>query len=251
MKYFLLLILILGVVGAGYYFYNKEDATTPQKQEVAILVVPPQIPKNNVMVESTQLDKAGYLVVREVVGNRLGQIIEISSLLNPGLHKNVQISLGETDISNKELIVMIYEDQGDKSFNDLDMPFINSEGYVTASYVSTGKPLPVEITEGESSMAGHNMPGMQGMQRVRYTNNGFIPSSIRVASGTIVEFINESDTEMWVASNDHPGHEILSTFDQFKGSRKGSLYRYVFDKQGTWKYHDHLTPSLEGVVIVD
>lgn len=250
MKYFLLLIIFLGV-GSGYYFYNKEDATTPQKQEVAILTVQPQIPKGSVIVESAKLDKTGYLVIREVVGNRLGQIIEISSLLNPGLHNNIQISLGEAGINNKELIVMIYEDQGDKSFNDLDMPFINSEGYVTASYVSTGKPLPQEITEGESNMAGHNMPGMQGMQRVRYTNDGFIPSSIRVASGTMVEFINESDNEMWVASNEHPSHEKLSTFDQFRGSKKGSLYRYVFDKKGTWDYHDHIAPSFEGVVIVD
>ena len=222
MKYFLLLIMVVGV-GTGFYFYNKQDATTPKNQEVAILMVQPQNPKGSVTVESAKLDKSGYLVIREVVGNRLGQIIEISSLLNPGLHQNIKISLGETDIRNKELIVMIYEDQGDKSFNDLDMPFINSEGYVTASYVSTGKPLPQEITEGESNMAGHNMPGMEGMKRVRYTNKGFIPPSIRVASGTMVEFINESDEEMWVASNEHPSHEKLSTFDQFRGSKKGSI----------------------------
>ena len=250
MKYFLLLTMILGV-GAGFYFYNKEETITPQDQEVAILRVQPQITKDSVMIESVKLEKTGYLVIREVVGNRLGQIIEISSLLNPGLHKNIKISLGETDISNKELIVMIYEDQGDKSFNDLDMPFINSEGYVTASYVSTGKSLPQEMTEGESNMAGHNMPGMEGMKRVRYTNEGFKPPSIRVASGTMVEFINESDEEMWVASNEHPSHEKLSTFDQFRGSKKGSIYRYIFDKKGTWEYHDHFVPSFEGVVIVE
>ena len=55
---------------------------------------------------------------------------------------------------------------------------------------------------------------------------------------------------MWTASNPHPAHTILPTFDQFKGSEPGSVYQYTFDQVGTWRYHDHINPAFGGVVIV-
>lgn len=118
-----------------------------------------------------------------------------------------------------------------------------------ARYVKTGEPLPASITEADASGA-HTMPGAPGMVRVRYTDNGFVPAKVEVSTGTMVEFVNESSMEMWVASDVHPSHEKLPTFDQFRSFRKGGLYRYVFDKAGTWEYHDHISPSLVGIVTV-
>lgn len=90
-----------------------------------------------------------------------------------------------------------------------------------------------------------------GMETVRYTNDGFKPSKLSVSAGTMIEFVNQSDSEMWVASNVHPSHEILPTFDQFKGVIKGKSYMYTFDKKGVWPYHDHINPALEGVITVE
>lgn len=61
-------------------------------------------------------------------------------------------------------------------------------------------------------------------------------------------FVNESSTGMWVASNEHPGHSILPTFDQFKSTSNGTIYNYVFDKVGSWIYPDHLKPAVVGAV---
>ena len=66
----------------------------------------------------------------------------------------------------------------------------------------------------------------------------------------MVHFVNESSIDMWVASDDHPAHTDLPTFDQFKGSPPGEQYVYIFDQAGEWKYHDHLTPTAVGTITV-
>ena len=147
----------------------------------------------------------------------------------------------------------IYEDYGnDGVFNDFDQPAINGDGFMTARYVKTGKSITSSIAEADSSdTQGMNMPGMKAMTIVKYTDKGFVPEKIEVPVGSMVEFINDSSTVMWVASTPHPQHTDLPTFDQFKAFKKGSIYRYVFDKMGTWGYHDHIRPSLGGVVVVN
>ena len=66
----------------------------------------------------------------------------------------------------------------------------------------------------------------------------------------MVHFVNESSIDMWVATDDHPAHTDLPTFDQFKGSPPGEQYVYIFDEVGEWKYHDHLTPTATGIITV-
>ncbi len=105
------------------------------------------------------------------------------------------------------------------------------------------------------------------VSRIVYTNKGFEPASITVGLGATVEWVNESDKLMWVASNDHPSHSILPGFDQ-KGSEGNvsapqssvpvalahtgvEIYRYTFEKRGRWDYHNHLVPADRGTVVVE
>jgi plastocyanin len=235
----------------------KAQETISEKQEsnsnAKDLIVAPQTPTDKVIVESSTLQKDGFLVVRQMDDGQLSQVIEMSQPLKTGMYKNIPINLGSADIANKELIVMIYEDYANDSvFNDLDMPALNENGNMTARYVKTGKPLPSTITEGESVGAmAHNMAGMKSMAKVRYTDKGFTPNKIEVEIGSMVEFINASSMDMWVASVPHPAHSKLPTFDQFRLYKKGAIYRYVFDKKGTWEYHDHINPTAGGVVTVN
>ena len=103
--------------------------------------------------------------------------------------------------------------------------------------------------------------------RIMYTNEGFEPSEITVKASTTVEWINTSDTLMWVASDPHPSHTGLPGFDehgtdadapQSQGlvpyvyaHSAGGVYRYTFLERGTWHYHNHLDPSDRGLVIVE
>ncbi|MEK7152656.1 MAG: cupredoxin domain-containing protein, partial [Patescibacteria group bacterium] len=174
----------------------------------------------------------------------------ISPLLPTGLHQNVTINLGDFYEGGKELIVMIYTDNGDLVFNDNDKPYVDESGHITARYVSNGTVVAQSLLKSNSVSQGHVMGGAP-MPRVRYTNAGFVPVKITVKVGTMVEFVNESNGPMWVASNEHPEHAFLPTFDQFETVDSGAAYTYVFDKPGEWPFHDHINPALEGVIIAE
>ncbi|MEK7081371.1 MAG: hypothetical protein AAB888_00200 [Patescibacteria group bacterium] len=87
-------------------------------------------------------------------------------------------------------------------------------------------------------------------QIVKYTDAGFAPTALEIASGETVTFVNESSNQMWIASAIHPTHELLPEFDQMEGTPKGSMYSFTFTKPGVWKFHDHLNPAMKGSVTV-
>ncbi len=75
----------------------------------------------------------------------------------------------------------------------------------------------------------------------------FNPSTLTIRAGTTVNFVNMSNTPMWVASNPHPSHTDLPGFDE-KGN--GDSYRFTFTKVGTWGYHNHPNPTIGGTIVV-
>ncbi len=83
-----------------------------------------------------------------------------------------------------------------------------------------------------------------------YDGTRFSPASVEIKKGETVLFLNKSSVNMWVASNPHPAHTILSSFDQFVGSKPGTTYQYTFDEIGTWRYHDHINPNKGGMIVV-
>lgn len=83
---------------------------------------------------------------------------------------------------------------------------------------------------------------------VVYTDDGFSPAELTVATGTEVTFVNQSNNPMWVGSDSHPAHNDYPDFDQLEG---GDQYSYTFTEAGSYNYHNHLVPSDGGVVIVE
>lgn len=246
-KIVILVLIVLAAVGTTIYLNNRRAQSTnnsPAAVNAEELIVTPQEARTSVTVSRATLAQGGYVVIRGSDGKRLGQVIEISLYLEAGAHENVTIELGDFYTFNlaDQLIAMIYHDDGDKAFSELDLPVETA----SAVFVETGKPVPLSVLE--QHVAASN--GM-GMETVRYTNTGFQPAKLTVPVGTMVEFVNQSDKEMWVASNVHPAHDILPTFDEFKGEGKGKSYMYTFDKKGAWPYHDHINPALEGVITVE
>lgn len=99
---------------------------------------------------------------------------------------------------------------------------------------------------------------------VTYTDDGYSPAEITIQLGQTVRFINQSSGDMWPASAVHPTHEVYDgttlrehcvdgasdTFDACRGIAVGESYAFTFDKQGTWRYHDHLDASEFGSITV-
>ncbi len=245
-----IIAVVVLIAGAAYFLVDWNRTNGVVVPTPASLAIDPQNDEMKVVVQSAQLLKDGYLVVRAAEGTRLGQIVEISDLLPTGHHQNVTIDLGDFYEGGKELIVMIYADNGDRVFNDNDKPYTSENGSITARYVSSGTEVAQSLLKSNSASQGHVMGGAP-MPRVRYTNAGFVPKDLTVNVGTMVEFVNESNSPMWVASNEHPEHGLLPTFDQFETVDTSATYTYVFDKSGEWSYHDHINPALEGVILVE
>jgi len=100
---------------------------------------------------------------------------------------------------------------------------------------------------------------------VTYTDNGFSPLNLTIASGTTVVFKNQSSSPMWPASAFHPTHraypgsgiekcgtpEQPKIFDACGEIPAGQSWSFKFDIPGTWKYHDHLNPEKTGIITVE
>jgi len=95
---------------------------------------------------------------------------------------------------------------------------------------------------------------------IEITTQGFVPSEITIPPGTTVVWKNIEEKQHWPASNFHPTHTMYpetssddclgSSFDACRGLQQGETYSFTFDQSGAWAYHDHLFPSMGGVVFV-
>ncbi|MST04011.1 MAG: hypothetical protein EXS49_00370 [Candidatus Pacebacteria bacterium] len=86
---------------------------------------------------------------------------------------------------------------------------------------------------------------------ISMTDNSFSPSSISINKGDIIVFINNGSNAHWPASNTHPTHEIYPEFDPRRPISPGSLWEFKFEKSGSWKMHDHLSPKITGTITVN
>ena len=248
------ILTIVTLIGLFYVFLDESErnifSTVQHESPEELLVLPQPESTTTVFIERIAIKYPGFLAVRSLENGRISQIIEISSYLTAGVHTAISIDLGEFYDGKADLIVVAYDDaKNDQIFNDLDQPMVDENNKVIAKYVKTGTEVPTEMFASTGEAMRHIMDGVK-METVRYTNQGYVPDHLEVSAGTMVQFINESDNDMWVASNEHPGHTNLPTFDQFSPSTKSSVYNYTFDQVGTWSYHDHLRPTLTGLISV-
>lgn len=98
---------------------------------------------------------------------------------------------------------------------------------------------------------------------VVYGDDGYIPASISITSGDTVVFQNMSSSSVWPASNAHPTHTLYPDssiqkcggedviFDACGAMAPGQEWSFIFMEQGTWRYHNHMRPSMQGTIIVE
>ena len=85
---------------------------------------------------------------------------------------------------------------------------------------------------------------------VEYTADGrFVPERLDITTGDEVAFVNASDQPVWPASNIHPTHEILPSFDPLAVIWPGDSWSYHFTENGYWRYHNHIEPSQTGLIV--
>lgn len=102
-----------------------------------------------------------------------------------------------------------------------------------------------EITQQTSSPS--SVP--QGDDTVILTSSGFSPSTLTIKVGTTVTWVNKSGNAATVNSNPHPVHTDYPPLN-LGGFQDGGTLSLVFNKPGTYGYHNHLNPSQKGTIIV-
>ena len=90
---------------------------------------------------------------------------------------------------------------------------------------------------------------------VLITSSDFRPTTITINQGDTITWINQGSKESWPASNIHPTHTLYpgsSLCEEFDSCMisPGESWSFTFNEVGIWIYHDHLNPSLEGLIEV-
>lgn len=85
---------------------------------------------------------------------------------------------------------------------------------------------------------------------VTVTALGFAPQTLTIKAGTKVLWMNKSGEVATVNSGAHPTHLVYPPLNLGEFGN-GSSVQLVFDKPGTYNYHDHLNPSRTGTIVVE
>lgn len=107
-------------------------------------------------------------------------------------------------------------------------------------------PLPPE----ESRRLERESEGSVQQVTVALSASGFAPQTIKIKFGTKVVWVNKSGATATVNSALHPTHLVYPPLN-LNSFEDGQSLSLVFDKSGTYKYHDHLNPSRTGTVVVE
>lgn len=92
-------------------------------------------------------------------------------------------------------------------------------------------------------------PAPQEQNTITLTSVGFSLQSLIIKAGATITWINKSGVDAIVNSSPHPSHTDypplnLGIFPD------GGMLSLTFDKAGTYKYHNHLSPSQAGTIVV-
>ena len=77
----------------------------------------------------------------------------------------------------------------------------------------------------------------------------FNPTNITVPKGTMVTWINNDNVPHKVVSDPYTTHSDLPGLES-KTINPGESYSYTFNILGSWVYHCHFKPEMQGRVIV-
>lgn len=145
--------------------------------------------------------------------------------------------------------------QGTTGTSDTNVPVVNT--IVDDSGSAT------DIGSSDTSGTNQEPPTTAPMSAtVAYNGTSFEPKTVTIAKGGTVTWQNRGSGSMWVASARHPDHTVYAgtTRDQhcpgasetaFDQCESGASYSFMFNKTGTWNYHDHTNASVFGTVVVE
>ena len=103
----------------------------------------------------------------------------------------------------------------------------------------------------EQTQQSGSQPGKESNKSViDVTTSGFSPNALTVKAGAMVEWNNKSGSTISINSADHPTHKLYPQLN-IGEIANGTATGLIFDKPGTYMYHDHYNPSMTGTIVVE
>src|SRR6187549_3785432 len=66
---------------------------------------------------------------------------------------------------------------------------------------------------------------------ISFSSEGFIPAELSIRKGQTVIFLNNSNTQVWPASDPHPTHSIYPQFDPQQPIDPGQSWQFTFERE--------------------
>ena len=107
--------------------------------------------------------------------------------------------------------------------------------------------------QGEASMSATAAAQVEAHAKAAVTitpGGTFSPAVVTVKAGDTVTWTDQSQNPVRIASNPHPTHTDYPGFDSGSAIDFGTTYSFTFTKVGSWGYHNHFSPNVQGTVIV-
>jgi plastocyanin len=124
--------------------------------------------------------------------------------------------------------------------------FVSTRNQATAPMVNVPSLSPAESATPESTESATPAANM-----VTITSTSFSPATLTIKAGDSVTWTN-SDTKLHAVNSDpHPAHTLYPDLNDVSNISAGQSKSFTFTTAGTYKYHDHLNPTLTGTVIVE
>jgi plastocyanin len=89
----------------------------------------------------------------------------------------------------------------------------------------------------------------KGTDTIIVTKTGFSPQQVVIAAGSKVIWVNNSGADVTVNSDNYPANNLYPFLNLGRFSNNFSV-QLVFNKRGTYSYHDQLNPTWKGMIIV-
>ncbi len=118
----------------------------------------------------------------------------------------------------------------------------------TTSTESAGKKDEAVVKEGTGAMVDKEKTVMTETV-VSITSSGFSPASVTIRAGETVKWVNNDTSVQNVLSAIHPTHQVYPPLN-LGNIQPGGSVSLKFPTAGTYKYHNHLKPTLTGSVTV-
>ncbi len=222
-----------------------QTATPTALRQSSISVSSQSLVGGEIVIDSLYLDKPGYIVIHKDDSGKPGSVIGHSELVS-GEKNNFKVLINASQAGANVFAMLHYDDDNDGvyGFPDEDKPVV-LEGNVAVK--------PISIVQ-------------KTIAAVEILSSGFSSKTTTIKAGDAVRFVNkDSSRQHWPASDVHPVHTVYpgsglnkcgtadasSIFDACKGLALNEEWSFTFSEKGSWSYHDHLSTSLTGTVVVE